>query len=320
MKKAILLTATMLMCASCGGQKNKTATAPEGQYTADSVLIYVPPVANVPSMISDPAEQLRWVAQHYWDNFQFADTLAVDRWSKYAEQAFVDMCSAVMRNNTPPEIAAEFTAELMKKAAVNRAAFDRFIEIASKYLNGANSPLLNEDMYIGALRAILANPALDEWDRIWPQGQLDMALKNRPGDRAIDFKYTLASGASGTLHGLKARYTLLFFNNPGCPTCRQFMDEISATPLLVDMIAAGTLRVLAVYTDADLAAWREYLPSMPKGWICAYDPGEVVKNNDLYDLKMIPTLYLLDSEKRVILKDELMIQRIAQTLYNDANN
>ena len=44
-----------------------------------------------------------------------------------------------------------------------------------------------------------------------------MAMQNRIGERANDFRYTLASGATGTLYGVKAEYVLLFINNPGCP-------------------------------------------------------------------------------------------------------
>ena len=37
---------------------------------------------------------------------------------------------------------------------------------------------------------------------------------------ANDFRYTLASGATGTLYGVQAEYVLLFINNPGCPMCK----------------------------------------------------------------------------------------------------
>jgi hypothetical protein len=35
----------------------------------------------------------------------------------------------------------------------------------------------------------------------------------------------------------------------------------------------------------------------------AYDPDRVVLDRELYDLTAIPTLYLLDAQKRVVLKD-----------------
>lgn len=44
------------------------------------------------------------------------------------------------------------------------------------------------------------------------------------------------------------------------------------------------------------------LPDMPEGWTVGTD-REAVKTGALYDLKAMPSLYLLDGQKRVLLKD-----------------
>ena len=50
--------------------------------------------------------------------------------------------------------------------------------------------------------------------------------------------------------------------------------------------------------------WRKALPQMPHdNWINGYDDGTIITNKRLYDIKAIPTLYLLDKNKRIILKD-----------------
>mgnify|MGYP002527024690 FL=1 len=38
-------------------------------------------------------------------------------------------------------------------------------------------------------------------------------------------------------------------------------------------------------------------------WINGYDKKQTIEQNNLYDLKAIPTLYLLDKDKTVLLKD-----------------
>ena len=45
--------------------------------------------------------------------------------------------------------------------------------------------------------------------------------------------------------------------------------------------------------DRDMKAWRDYLPHFPSAWINAYDADLKIKSAELYDLKAIPTLYLL---------------------------
>ncbi len=316
MKRIFLLTCAALVCASCGGQKNKRAGADTTNgNTADSTAPVVYKL-EIPAIITEPEEQARWAVEHYWDRFAFADTTAVARWGDYAEQAFVNFLDQVLVR-IPPDMGDRAVVVLFDRAAANKPVFDRMAEIAEKYLFDPNSPFRNEDLYIFSLRAILANPALDEWERIRPQEQLRLALKNRVGDRAADFRYTLASGATGTLHNLRARYTILFFNNPGCPTCRDMMEQIMTSPFLVNRIEQGALAVLAVYPDEDLAAWREYLSGMPQSWIVSYDATQTIENDELYDLKAIPTIYLLDEGKRVMLKDVMSIPLIEQTIYDN---
>lgn len=319
MKKLLMFATALLTVVSCGGQKNKKSTGTgTGAAVVDSVKIYRPPQS--PTMITDTEAQINWAVEHYWDNFEFADTLAVPRWGEYAEQAFVDMNYALARSGMPIEMASRAITTLFHKAAVNKTAFLKFAEIAEKYLFDPNYPYRNEELYIAVLQAELDNPALDEWERIRPQEQLRLALKNRVGERAADFRYTLANGATGTLLGVRAPYTLVFFNNPGCTACRQTIDQIGASPFLDNMIETGKLAVLAVYPDEDIAAWREYLSQMPERWIVSYDAAQTIKNEELYDIKAIPTLYLLDAGKRVMLKDEMSIPRIEQTIYDNENN
>jgi thiol-disulfide isomerase/thioredoxin len=309
MKRILILSALLPVCLSCGGQSAKKTTAaadaPQKEYSMPAI----------PKAIVDPEAQVRWAVEHYWDDFNFADTLSVAGWGDYAEQAFVNFDYHLLAHLTN-DMADKAIGGLFTKATENRDIFLKFGEVAEKYLFDANSPYRNEEFYISALRAQLAAPVLDEWERVRPAEQLRMALKNRVGEPAADFRYTLASGATGSLHTFRARFTLLFFNNPGCPACREMMEGIGASPYLSRLIESGEMRVLAVYPDADLAAWRDYASKMPAAWINACDAGESIKNGELYDLKAIPTLYLLDADKRVMLKDVMSVDAIESTINN----
>ena len=69
------------------------------------------------------------------------------------------------------------------------------------------------------------------------------------------------------------------------------------------MIADGILSVLNIYIDEDLQGWMDYMPVYPDEWYNGFDPDFVIRNDELYSVRAIPSLYLLDKEKRVILKD-----------------
>jgi hypothetical protein len=73
--------------------------------------------------------------------------------------------------------------------------------------------------------------------------------------------------------------------------------------LINEFSKSNKLKILAVYPDEDLDAWKEHVSVMPKDWINSYDKRVSLKNDEIYDLKAIPTLYLLNKEKKVLLKD-----------------
>ena len=104
-------------------------------------------------------------------------------------------------------------------------------------------------------------------------------------------------------------------NNPGCPACKETREQISASAMLTDLINQGIIKVLAVYPDEDLKEWYDYQPNMPENWINSYDKALAMRDKELYDLRAIPTLYLLDENKTVLLKDCMSIPTIEQVIY-----
>ena len=45
------------------------------------------------------------------------------------------------------------------------------------------------------------------------------------------------------------------------------------------------------------------MPIYPKEWYNGYDPDYVIRTDVLYNVRAIPSLYLLDKDKNVIMKD-----------------
>ena len=45
------------------------------------------------------------------------------------------------------------------------------------------------------------------------------------------------------------------------------------------------------------------MPIYPEEWYNGFNPDFILRGNTIYCVRAIPSLYLLDAEKRVILKD-----------------
>ncbi len=81
------------------------------------------------------------------------------------------------------------------------------------------------------------------------------------------------------------------------------IEVLRGEPSIAQLVSSGTLSVLNIYIDEDLDAWRSYMPVYPEEWHNGFDPDFVIRNENLYHVRAIPSLYLLGADKTVVLKD-----------------
>lgn len=309
---ALWATVCCLTMASCGGTGRHsrsvagTASA-SGEAVASSACVEtekaVFPYPVVPQLITDEHEKQMYFLEHYWDGVDFSDTLNLPSGGALAE-AFYHYAEAVSDVRLVPYASAcEFLQGMLEKASADTFVYRKFTGLCKQLYYDANSPLENDEYYIPVLQHEIACQVLTTLQKNKASYELSLVSRNRPGMKAADFTYTLASGTHSRLHQLKADYTLLLFHNPGCHACEELHSQLEESVLLKEMIHNGKLKVLAVFPDEDLKEWYDYRPQVPGTWINAYDKGTVVRQHELYDLKAIPMMYLLDSQKTVLLKD-----------------
>ena len=177
-------------------------------------------------------------------------------------------------------------------------------QLTDDYLYNPNSPYYNETLYGMYLETLLNVLPQTDAMRSSYQFRLELLRRNNVGDKAMDFTYYLPDGTHRTLAAtpVKNNRLLLVFYDPECESCHEVLQQMVSDKALAETIQAGKMSVLAVYTEGNDEAWRKSLPDMHQDWTVGTD-REAVKTGALYDLKAMPSLYLLDGQKRVILKD-----------------
>ena len=297
----ILLLAVLAVSCSQGKKAEQFKTLP------------FPDIAP-PAMMTDPQNIAEYLAEHYWDRFidpsrtYPSDSMMVsgvkkgDIEQKFADWAYIlDMISFQKAEKALSGLYSKALA--CEQADTASAVFEFFNETAYKYFYDPNSPLRNEDYYNVYVRKLAEYAGLTPEMRGKHEFDVRMTSLNRVGTVAADFKFADKYGRFHTLHGIKAPLTLLFFSNPGCNACMDIINVLKGEPAIASMISDGTLAVLNIYIDEDLQGWRDYMPIYPQEWYNGFDPDLVIRTDNLYNVRAIPSLYLLDEEKRVILKD-----------------
>lgn len=266
---------------------------------------------EIPQMMTDTGQRAVYYVKHYWDGYSTADTAFIH--SDETEQLYADFIDALQYVDTA-EVQSAITAMLTHMEA-DSVAYAHFCMLSEKYLYDPNSPMRNENFYIPVLRQMLASSRLTEPEKIRPADRLKQAYKNRPGMKATDFSYVTPKGKTARLSQLQSEYILLFFYDPDCTSCREFENVLSEMPLILDLQEKGILRVLAIYPDTDENEWLLKSSQMPEGWIVGWNKQGDIRSKTLYEIRATPTLYLLDKQKNVILKDaplERIIRHLAR--------
>ena len=270
------------------------------------------PMVSPPSYLNDQEQAIKYMARNFWDNF-FKIELDGKEGANVVHG--VDSVSFLNAFGVYAQLATMAGANVMEapmtelfqnldSLALNgeRKPLLKVMEQMEHYFFDPNSPVLDEEMYLRALDGILAAKSLTDLDKMQYEYQHRICSLNRAGTPAADFVFEQLNGKKGSLYGIKGDYTLIFFNNPGCHACGEILENIVNSPV-AEMVSNGKVKVLAMYIDEDFQAWKENRSKFPQEWIYAHDHKMILRDNNIYGLRAIPSLYLLDKEKRVILKD-----------------
>lgn len=260
---------------------------------------------DIPKKITDVTKRTEYLSVHFWTYFDFKNSTLIKK-SQVTEQALVDYINIL---NFLPQAKTDVSlVATLRKAEKNNAMYLHFLSLFDKYFYEPNSPFRNEERYIVVLKEVLSSSQLSNEETKRRRFQWEMIRKNRLGTKAANFKYTLPSGNSHDLYAIDSDFLILMFSNPNCHTCRSVMTQIKKSHVLRNVFSRNTssrkmLQVLTIYPDEEPQTWIEYANQTPPEWIYAYDKGAQIIQKKLYDIRATPTLYLLDKNKKVILKD-----------------
>lgn len=267
-----------------------------------------------PGMMTESRDIAEYMAVNYWngitdpsraypsDSLLVSGVLKSDVEQKFADWTmFLDMVPLSVADKAVGKLHDRAVACELKDTASN--VFETFTALAGKYLYDPNSPFRNEDHYNSFARRLSSCDLVEPSLRGKYSYEAEMTSLNSMGTVAADFRFSDKNGRTHSLHGIEAPLTLLFFSNPGCDACMNIIQVLKGDQRISSMISSGVLAVLNIYIDEDLQGWRDYMPIYPEEWYNGFDPDLVIRTDNLYNVRAIPSLYLLDKDKRVIMKD-----------------
>lgn len=295
---ALLLAGLILFSACSGTQKG----------SADTRAF---PTVQVPSVYTEQEEVLDYVLTHFWDACLTPDK-AYRTDSLYlggiAKREMVEQISSYVAilENSPLDKARESISTLMDKLEAchdtDTLFFSKMTSMLCSCLYDPNSELRDEDIYSSLALRMASSPYVAQDMVKSYEYQAQMCSLNSRGTQAADFEFVDTDGRPGTLYGVKSEYTALIFVNPGCHACGEVVAPFSSE-LVMRLISEGRLTVMGIYIDEEIDKWMEGRDELPAHWINGYDPQGVIRADSIYSVRAIPSIYILDKDKKVIMKD-----------------
>lgn len=256
------------------------------------------PYPAIPDTLRSVEQRAGYLSEHYWDNYNFADTLLLKS-KEMTEQGFVNFIDILNRFNldyaskgvahkdiaqkditrkditrkgiAQKDITQKGIACFTRKAFSNSAAKERFENLIEHYFEDQLSPVRNDRVYLIFLEEMKNSPCFDETEKERIAFKIKTTNKNLPGDIAINFKFKDESGKEHQLSDYKDQKVILYFYDPDCENCH----EVSAW--LKQQTIPADIKVIKMIADNHISY--------------------------MYSLKNMPTIFLLDKENKVILKD-----------------
>ena len=226
------------------------------------------PYPALPDTLRSVEQRAGYLSEHYWDNYNFADTLMLKS-EEVTEQGFVNFIDILGRFSHA--IAQKGIAGFTQRAFKNTAAKERFESLIEHYFENPQSPLRNDRVYLYFLEEMKNSPCFDEVEKERLAFKIKTTNKNLPGDIAINFNFKDENGMSHQLSDYRDQKVILYFYDPDCENCHKVSAWLKQQTIPAD------IKVLKIIADNPIS--------------------------HIYSLRAMPTIFLLDKGNLVVLKD-----------------
>lgn len=255
------------------------------------------PMPAIPVSLTVPEDRAKYLLMHFWDALDFKD-VSLPKDSLLLEQSFSNYIQILPL--VSQDVRKDAVETMMRKANVAPAAYAFIAELADKYLWQPESPFRSEESFAPfADYYILNDPSRKEL----AVAMLEEIKMNAVGSVAPDFRMEDVGGKSHSLYDLLDRPLILMFYQPDCDHCLESFEQLKNDAGFMNQIAKGSYRLVPVYVGDEKEFWREQASTLPAGWNAMIDEPQVVDSEELYLIRSIPSFYVIDSDRRIRLKD-----------------
>ena len=283
-----------------------------------SVLMHLMEEPKIPTVEKhsggkyDSAFAYHYFKDHYWDGLNFWD----DRLTRTPASLFeerLDKYYNTLVYQHPDSVIKEIDWMLGYASASHEMTRYLLVKFVNRYLS--MKYMWEDAVFVHLFQKYFSSK---EYEWLTPQGKKLITeraynlMANIMGNPAENISLPDTSGKIQTLYGSTSAFTIVCFWDPTCGHCKELVPVLDSMYQAKWEKAGVKIFAVAKETDGTKKDWLEILHKHQlKGWTNVYYSREEEKKrvdagipgySQLYDAQIVPAVYLLDKDKRIIAK------------------
>jgi peroxiredoxin len=258
----------------------------------------------------DSVYQYQYYKNHYWDNFELTDDrlLRTPLFNKHIERFFTQVVY-----QDPDSIIKEADI-FIDKTRPSKEVFKYSVWYLTYKFE------MSKIMGFDEIFVHMVDNYYSAGEAFWADSSVVKSLSNRAdelrgiliGSTAPNLILMDTAGGFKSMYHQLAKFMIVLFYESDCNHC---IKEISALKTWLEDDTFG-VEVFAVCTDTSLADWKQFIKKYDLDWINVNATRSVTPDyHGLYDIRLTPTLFLMDEKKKILAK-RLKTEQLAPFLKN----
>lgn len=259
---------------------------------------------TAPQELPTLEEKSDYLVEHFWDQMDFKSKSTVDQ--NALNDAF-RVFSVPLRWSAKDKAVAA-TDKLIQSISKNPVLLLQFTKAAEENIYGPRAEVWVDEVYLKFLTALVKNKKVPAARKKKYEDQLKVLSNTTIGNKAPEFSFENVNGDKANYFPM-ATSTIIIFGNPKDTDWRITRLRMESNAALTDAVAKGKVNILFIVPDK-MDGWKNEVVNYSSKWTVGC--GEDLKK--IYDLRTMPSVYLISNEGNILLKNTPLETAISKVL------
>lgn len=272
-------------------------------------IIQIEPIFEYPAApeeLESLTDKSDYLVAHFWDQLDFKKTEPLNQIA--LNDAFRVYTTPLRFANAKNAI--ESIDKLVSKVSGNPTLLVQFTKAAEENFYGRNAEIWADDFYLKFLDAASKNKKISEKRRERYKDKAALLRSTAVGETAPTFNFEEPDGKISTYFPMSTP-TIIIFGDPEDTDWRLARLKLDTHTPLNQAIDKGKLNIIYIALNP-----QENLKDTFSNYSSKWKVGKSEDINDKYDIRIVPSIYYIGSDGKIVMKNvplNMIIEKALET-------